>query len=141
MSDIYEADELVSKRLNELLHNTITVDGLPIPYWVDGYSTADYGIWMESYTGESDDSKHHFTEEARVNIEAFGRGTTSDFVSKIAQGVRRTLKASVNGKFTLNDLEVVITSTPSLMTATTIENGETVHRAVIGLQLRITEKN
>lgn len=135
-----EAREAILTKLNELLTDAITVDGLTIPYYADAFGDQPYGIYKESYRGEADNSKHHFAEIAFINLVCFARGQSEAFVAEMSRKVRGVLQASVNSTIALTDgLQATYTRFNSIVSLTELDNGVTVHRDTLELQLRIDE--
>ena len=136
-----DAREEILKKLYTLLNGTITVNGLSIPYYTDGFGNDEYGIYKQSYLGNEADSKHHFGEVANIELVCFARGKSEDFVAEISRKVRGILKASVSGTIELdNGLQATYTRVNSIDCATNEFEGATEHRDIIRLELRIDEK-
>ena len=135
-----EAREAVLKSIYGVLNGTIVVDSLTIPYYIDYFGNQEYGIYKQSYRGEADGTKHHFSEMATIEIVCFARGKSEDFVAEMSRRVRGALKASVNSTLTLvGDLQATYTWVNNINCTTEIDDGQTMHRDVISLIVRIDE--
>ena len=135
-----EAREAILKKFYTLLNGTVEVDGLVIPYYLDKFGNAEFGIYKETYRGEADDTKHHFAEIAFIELTCFARGKSEDFVAEISRKVRGILKASVSGTIELdNGLQATYTRVNGIDCTTQMDDGATLHRDTIRLELRIDE--
>lgn len=135
-----EAREAVSKKLYELLNDTITVSDLTIPYYADFFGNKEYGIYIQSYSGNEADSKHHFGEVASIELVCFARGKSEAFVAEMSRKVRGVLKASVKSTLDLdNGLQATYTRVNGIDCALEIDEGVNLHRDTIRLEVRIDE--
>jgi hypothetical protein len=135
-----EAREAVNTALYTLLNNTITVDSLTIPYYADAFGGKEYGIYKQSYRADEADSKHHFAEVATIEIVCFARGKGEAFLAELTRKVRGVLKASVNSTIQLSNwLQATYTRVVSMDTEVEIDEGVTVHRDTLRLEIRIDE--
>jgi hypothetical protein len=132
--------EIVIKAINTLLDDTIVVSGDTIPFYTDYFGDAASGIYIQSYLGESDDSKHFYAQNITIEIAIFGRGKSLDYVAEITRKVILALKASVLSTIQLSDgYQATYSLVPSLSSFTDFIDGQTTHRDILRVQLRVDE--
>lgn len=131
---------LVLKALKTKLHNTIVVDGLTVPYFSSAFGAKEYGIYLESYSGDEDGSKSSFSQNVSIELSIFSKGKTIDFTTSATEKIMTAIKASVNSTLTLGSgYKATYTNIPNVNSFTELDSGLVVHRDLLRITVRVDE--
>ena len=134
--------EAVQQALKTILHDTIVVDTLTIPFYLSYFGASDYGIYLESYQYDDDSMKQYYGGTASIDLVIFGKDRTPDFVAEITRRVMLAIKASVNDTIQLaSGWQATVTQLPNVRSFTEGDEAAVVHRDTLRVTIRVDENS